>query len=137
MLADIETWLAGQYDSEAQLFVESSFGAGEDGNHEWFHIDIRKLDTVDSESAHFLVTMEDRADPSAPRQYAVPAFRVDEDMRAVRLDRYRVTPEDMDGEQVRTSAIKTDNELSAIPCPIYLLAPRSRLRLRRHAGVLV
>ncbi len=119
MLADIENWLPGQYDNEAQRFVESAFGAGDDGLHEWFHIDVSKMENGESESVQFLVTMQDRANPSAPMQHAVFAFRVDETMRAVRLDRYRVPPEDMDGDQLRAGAIKTDDELATIPCPVY------------------
>ena len=119
VLADIERWLPGQFDNEAQRFVEAAFGAGDDGLHEWFHIDLSKIDSGDESSVQFLSTMQDRANPNAPVQYAVFAFSIDEAMRAVRMDRYRVPPEDMNEGEVRASAIKSSGELSTIPCPVY------------------
>ncbi len=119
VLADIERWLLGQFDNEAQRFVETAFGAGDDGNHEWFHIDIKKIENGDEGSVQFLSTMQDRSTPSAPLQHAVFVFSIDEHMRAVRMDRYRVPPEGMNDGQLRDNAIKTAAEVSNIPCPVY------------------
>ena len=115
VLADIEKWLAGQFDNEAQRFVEAAFGAGTDGQHEWFHIDLKESEPGDGGSVRFLSTMKDRSNPASPPMFAVFAFRVDEDKRAVRMDRYRVPPENMNDGQLRASAIMTDGTCIVLP----------------------
>lgn len=119
VLADFEKWLPGNLDNESQLFVESAFGAGSDGIHEWYHIEISKIADGDDGSSRFPSMMTDRANLSAPIEYAVFAFRVDEDMRAVRMDRYRVPLDDIGNGRLRDRTIKKDQNLLGVPCPVF------------------
>ena len=42
VLRDVKRHLPGSYDNEPQIFVESAFGAGEDGNHGWYWLNIEE-----------------------------------------------------------------------------------------------
>ena len=119
VLEDIERWLPGSFDNESQILVEATLGAGADGIHEWYHIEISKIANGDNGSLRFRSMMKDRANPSAPIEHAVFAFRVDEEMGLVRMDRYRVPLEDVDNGRLRDRAIKTDKELLDVQCPVF------------------
>ncbi len=88
VLRDVERWLPGTYDNEAQRFVEAAFGAGEEGSHPWLHLVIESEKDSDLGDAVFRVTQSNRADPSTGEQQYLLAFSVDEAMRAVSMARF-------------------------------------------------
>lgn len=88
VLQDIQDWLPGEYDNEAQLFVETAFGAGEEGNHPWLHLDIAAVPDSDLGEVVFRVinTRRDMPDDEAEVEYW--AFSVDKERRAVLMTRH-------------------------------------------------
>ena len=88
VLRDIQQWLPGEYDNAAQVFVESAFGAGEEGNHDWLHIEVETEVNSDLGDAVFRVTTSNRGDPNKEPQTRLLAFAIDEANRAVRMTRY-------------------------------------------------
>jgi hypothetical protein len=88
VLRDIKRHLPGTYDNEPQIFVESAFGAGADGNHGWYHLNIEPLDGIDLGDAVFLVNTTERGGTEKPERWNLLAFAVDEGMRAVRMSNY-------------------------------------------------
>ena len=87
VLNDIRAWLPGEYDNAAQIFVESAFGAGDEGNHDWLHIEVETVVDSDLGDAVFRVTTSDRGDPGKEAKARLVAFSIDEASRAVRMTR--------------------------------------------------
>ncbi len=88
VLRDVKRHLPGTYDNEPQIFVESAFGAGEDGNHGWYHLNIKPLDGTGLGDTVFLVNTIDRAAREEPERWSLLVFSIDQDMRAVRMSNY-------------------------------------------------
>ena len=134
VLRDIKRHLPGAYDNEPQIFVESAFGAGADGNHGWYHLTIEPLDGTELAEAVFLVNTTDRGTAEEPERWSLLAFSVDEAKRAVRMDNY-----DLPTLAVQSGDIQTMAEAArpvAGDCPVYL-ASGSGAHLRRAAKCLV
>ena len=103
--------------TEPQIFVESAFGAGSDGNHPWLHLSIEPLEGTGLGEAVFLVNAARRAQPDAPDSWSLLAFSLDEPMRAVRMVSYAVpatAAETGDGAVIAAAA-----QVVAPGCPVY------------------
>ncbi len=87
VLSDIRAWLPGAYDNAAQIFVESAFGAGDEGNHDWLHIEVETVVDSDLGDAVYRVTTTDRGHPGEDSKIRLLVFSVDEANRAVRMSR--------------------------------------------------
>jgi len=88
VLRDIANWLPGTYDNAAQIFVESAFGAGEEGNHPWLHLEIESLANTDLGDQVFRVTTTRRDLENEPAKVRVLAFSIDEQNRTVSMTRF-------------------------------------------------
>ncbi len=100
VLRDIRAWFPGEYDNAAQIFVESAFGAGDEGNHEWLHIEVETLTDSGLGDAVFRVTTSHRGDPDEEATVRLLAFSIDEDHRAVRMSRYDVAGAPLEADDV-------------------------------------
>lgn len=88
VLRDISNWLPGTYDNAAQIFVETAFGAGDEGNHPWMHLEIESVDGTDLGDSVYRVTTSRRDTPDEPGKTRLLSFSIDEQNRAVSMTRY-------------------------------------------------
>jgi hypothetical protein len=118
VLKDIRHWLPGTYDNESQIFVETAFGTGAEGNHAWWQIEIEAIENTGLGDDVFIARHinRERSDQSVERVQLL-AFSLDEPMRAVRMTTYDL-PNDMgtDGNGQETASAAA---IVHPGCPIY------------------
>ena len=118
VLRDIKNWLPATYDNDAQVFVETTFGAGAEGNHPWLHLEIEAVSDTGLGDAVYLVISQDRAAVEQAPILKLLAFSVDEPMRAVRMEAYDLPAGTVangdSGAAIAATAVITDKG-----CPMY------------------
>ncbi len=117
-LEDIAEWLPGTYDNASQVYLDASFGAGDDGNHPWLRLEIEAIGNTGLGDDVYLMRGQFREGEDRTPTLQLLAFSVDESMRAVRMDTYQLpsstTVSAEDGEALGAAA-----ELMNEGCPVY------------------
>ena len=114
-LEDIAEWLPGTYDNASQVYLDASFGAGDDGNHPWLRLEIEAIGNTGLGEAVYLVRTHYRDDDDAAPSLRLLAFSVDEPLRAVRMESYNLPPGTTMGPDVRPESAALIEE----GCPVY------------------
>jgi hypothetical protein len=118
VLQDIKNWLPASYDNEAQVFVETAFGSGAEGNHPWLHLEIEAAGDTGLGDAVYLVTSQNRGAVEQAPTLKLLAFSVDKPMRAVRMNVYDLPAGTVangdSGAAIAAAAVITDED-----CPVY------------------
>ena len=118
VLQDITNWLPGIYDNDAQVFLGSAFGAGDDGIYPWLRLEIEVIENTGLGDAVFLMHSLARDEENASPVPQLLVFTVDEPMRSVRMETYQLPTGTAvsldDGESVGAAA-----ELLDEGCPVY------------------
>jgi len=118
VLDDIAEWLPGIYDNASQVYLGENFGVSADGNHQWLRLEIDAIENTGLGDAVYVMRGLYRDDENAAPSHQLLAFTVDEAMRAVRMETYRlptgttVTPEA--GQTLGAAATRVEEE-----CPVY------------------
>ena len=117
-MEDIAQWLPGTYDNASQVYLDSSFGAGDDGNHTWLRLGIEAVENTGLGEAVYLVRSHYRDREDATPSLRLLAFSVDETLRAVRMDSYNL-PSGTDAKPDSRETLSAVAKLIEDGCPIY------------------
>lgn len=118
VLRDIQSWLPGIYDTEPQIFLETAFGAGEDGPHSRNFLRIQPTESAEADIVAFLTEWHGGGKTAPILRREIWSFRVDEETRGVRMLRYPMLASV--GTELKTDKGPVNNSAESTPYPCVL-----------------
>ncbi len=116
VLLDIQSLLPGIYDTEPQIFLETAFGAGEDGPHSRHFLRIQPAEARKVGNVAFLTEWHGGGKMAPMLRRETWDFSVDEKTRGVKMLRYLMPVADTGGTKTSESPISSSSTSVPHPC---------------------